>query len=90
MSTLYVKDPNATLDYTWDWSQYLQEGETISSSSIIVPSGLTLSSSSSTTTKAVAWLAGGTLNEVYKVVNRITTSLGRTDDRMIKVRIQER
>lgn len=90
MAAKYTKDPNATLDYTWDWASYLEEGETLTDSQIIVPSGIILESDSHSDTAAVAWLSGGTVNQVYRVVNRITTSEGRIDDRSIEIRVMER
>lgn len=85
------KDPNATLDYGWDWSQWLTEVEdTISDSVWIVPAGLTLESDSHTTTHTTVWLSGGTAGQSYAITNRITTSGGRTDDRSFTLRCMER
>lgn len=90
MAADYLKDPDAVLDYKWDWSSWLQGGETISSSVFTVTAGLTVNSTSNTTTTATVWLAGGTAGLVYSVGNRITTSLGRTDERTVQIRVQER
>ena len=84
------KDPDATLDWVWDWNEWLDEGETISSSEFFTTVGLVVDSNSFTTKTATVWLSGGTAGQVYKVTNRITTSSGRTDDRSVTIRVVER
>lgn len=90
MATTFTKDPDATLDYTVDWSDWLDTGETISSSSFSVPSGITKASESNTTTSATVWLSGGTKWTTYTVTNEVTTTAGRTDQRSFDVRVVER
>lgn len=90
MSNVFTKDPNAELDYGFDWSDWLADGETISSSSWEVDSGITVVSSSASTTRTVVWLSGGTVGETYKATNSIVTSVGRKDDRTLYVYIEER
>jgi hypothetical protein len=85
----YVKDPDATLDYQIDWATWLGD-DTIVTSTWIVPSGLTEEDSLSTTTTATVWLSGGTVGQVYLVTNRVTTVEGRTDDRTIRVVVENR
>jgi hypothetical protein len=87
------KDPDARLDWTIDWSDYLQDGETISTSAwaidappdavLVIASGAYAPSNTGTT--ATVWLTGGTLHKSYYVRNRITTSDGRIDDQTIRV-----
>ena len=84
-----TKDPDAVLDYKFDWSDWLATGETISSKTITVDSGLTEDSSSitDTSTSVTIWLSSGTVNTRYKVACKITTSDSRTDERTITIRI---
>ena len=89
MSAIFYKDVNATLDDTVDWTDWL-DGDTIISSSWSVPAGITQVSASNTTTGATVWLSGGTAGESYSVRNRVVTAGGRTDDRTITVRVEER
>jgi hypothetical protein len=89
MAQSFIKDPNAVLDYTIDWSTWL-EGDTISTSDWTVPTGLTEASDSNTTTTATVWLSGGTAGQEYTVTNRIVTAGGRTEDRSIYIRVEER
>jgi len=43
-----------------------------------------------TGTTVTYWLSGGTLNTRYTIVNHITTSAGRQDDRTDSVTIHDR
>lgn len=85
----FVKDPNSVLDYTVDWTSWLSTSETISTSTWVVPAGITQSSASNTTTSATIFLSGGTASTTYKVVNRITTNQSRTDDRTLEIRVED-
>lgn len=86
----FTKDPDAKLDYTWDWSLWLPNGDTILTSAFTPSPGITVNSSSNTTTNSTVWLSGGTEGQSYTVTNEITTVQGRIDDRTITIRIQER
>lgn len=86
----HKKDPDAVLDWVWDWNEWLDDGETISTSTFIASVGITVTSTSNTTKTATVWLSGGTAGQVYQVTNRISTSVGRTDDRSITIRVTER
>jgi hypothetical protein len=86
------KDPNAALDYTIDWADWLG-ADVIAASTWTVASpagGLASATPSFTNTTAKTWLSGGTAGQVVRVTNRITTSLGRIDDRSFNVRLVER
>jgi type II secretory pathway component PulJ len=43
-----------------------------------------------TATKATVWLRGGQEGTTYTVTNRIVTLGGRTDDRTVSVKVEER
>lgn len=89
MPQTFLKDPNAILDYQINWATWLGT-DTISSSSWTAPTGITKVSDTSTTTTTTIWLSGGTAGASYEVVNRIVTAGGRTEDRSITIRIEER
>ena len=89
MSRQFQKDPDAILDYTVDWSRWLGT-DTILTSQWTVPTGLTEVSATNTPTSATVWLSGGTAGQSYPVTNRITTAGGRTEDRTITIRVEER
>jgi len=81
-----TKDPNAVLDYTLDWSDWL-EADTIAASTWTVDAGLTKNSDSFTDTTTTVWLSGGTAGQVYEALNRIVTAGGRTADRVLVFRM---
>ena len=90
MTTIYAKDPNANLDYGWDWSAWLAPGDTIVSHSIIIDSGdVILGTHSNTTTTVTAWFSGGTVDTQATVTARITTAQGRIDDRSIILSVED-
>ena len=89
MPQVFEKDANAVLDYTIDWTLWL-DSDTISTSVWSADSGITIDSSSSDTTSATVWLSGGTAGTVYMVTNRITTAAGRTDDRRLLIRVVDK
>lgn len=87
MSANFNKDPDAIENFTVDWALALGS-DTISSSTWIVPSGMTQVAASNTTVLATIQLSGGTLGSTYAVVNRITTTTsGETLDETINVYI---
>jgi hypothetical protein len=90
--TTYYKDPEAILDWVFDWSQWLAVGETISTRTVTVATGLTKDSDSitGTSTTVTVWLSGGTAGVSYTVACKITTSSARTDERTITIRVRQR
>lgn len=82
------KDPDAVLDYRWDWSAWL-DGDTITGHELIAD-GLTVASSTTDGASVTAWISGGTLRATHEVTCRITTAAGRTDDRTMRLMITER
>lgn len=92
MPEAFTKDPQAVLDYRFDWTPWLATPETISTHVVTVPSGLTLESSAQTdSNKSVtAWLSGGVAGKSYRVTCRVVTSQGRTDERSAIINVVER
>lgn len=91
-SETVIKDPNATVIYTVDWNtNFLSgvSGGTISTSTWVVPTGITSVTESNTTTTTTIKLSGGTLEQSYTLVNRITTSAGLTEDFSLVVIIRD-
>jgi hypothetical protein len=86
----HKKDPDATLDWIFDWNDWLGETEIITAVEFIVDPGITVTQNSKTTKTATVWLAGGTEGEVYRVTCRITSSEGRIDDRSFTLRCTNR
>lgn len=85
------KDPDATLDYSWDWSAWLLPlVDTLDSFEIVLSAGLTLVSSSMKTGVVTAFLAGGVVGETASATCRVVTTGGRVDDRSIYLKIKDR
>ncbi len=87
----FTKDPDAILDYSVDWSAWLG-GDEISSSEWLLEQGALIEkvTDAFTSTKATVWLRGGQGGTTYLVTNRIVTAGGRTDDRTISVKVEDR
>lgn len=91
MTTAFIKDPAAVLDYAWDWAtNWLAAGETISSHTVTATAGLTVDSSNESAGVVTAWLSGGTAGSDYVVTCQIVTNAGRTDERSFNIVGQER
>lgn len=95
MAQEFEKDPDAVLDYTIDWSDWLDD-DTISTSAWATPAradeddDITIDDDSNTTTIATVWLSGGTPGLHYKVTNHIVTADGREEDRTITIKVKQR
>lgn len=84
------KDPNAVLDYAFDWAAWLA-GDTIANSAwTVTGGGVSVSSASNTTTTATVFLSGGIEGSEATISNRITTAGGRTQDKTAVVPIASR
>ena len=90
MADTYTKDPEAVLDYAFDWSSWLADGETITTPTVTAETGLTLDSSSESGGVVTAWVSGGTAGNNYSLECKIVTSAGRTDERRISLLVRER
>ena len=89
----YKKDPDATLDYEFDWSDWLTPiGDTIVSVQWVLSAGLTLVNGSNTTTSATAFVSGGVDGDQETLTCRVTTNSTppRIDDRTVILDIQAR
>lgn len=91
-----VKDPDATLDYGFNFENWLNDGDTISASSwaayIVDGEGtvLTVVSDSFTDTTTKTTVEAGDLGQRYMLTNSIETAEGLKDDRSINIVILER
>lgn len=104
MPQAFVKDPSEDLDYEFDFAgytngvsgastDYLQSGETIESFEVEADSdGITVGNSFliKDDTCVQVWLSGGTNSSSYRVTATIVTSMARTAERSIRVRVQNR
>ena len=92
------KDPNAFLDYTFDWTDWLTSLESLdtivginfdvdpdTAGAPVVEYGQIIDG-----TLAVAWVSGGAPGVTYSLRCRITTANGRIDDRTVYLKVKER
>ena len=84
----YIKDPAAVLDYKFDWSAWL-DGDTISSHNVTAPAGITIDSTSATTSEVTAWVSGGTSGSTYVLDCTVSTAAGRTDSRKMTINVTD-
>lgn len=89
---MFLHDPQAVLDYTWDWAAWLAAGETISAATIAPVDGITVGPPAilGSGTSVTAWISGGSAGQRYCVTCHIVTTAGRQDDRTIVLACRER
>ena len=88
-----TKDPQSVIDTGINWAPTMGESspnDTISTSEWAADNGLTVDSDTNTTTTTTVWVSAGTQGKYASLVNTITTSAGRTHDRTIVVKLQNR
>lgn len=90
------KDTEAVLTYTLNWTDWLNNGETINSNSFTVETlagdsdPLTKVSQSNTNYATTVKVSGGTAGKIYKIYNQITTTGGLTERRYFRIRVENR
>lgn len=92
MARDFLIDPNGTGIYKVDWSRWLPTAVTINSGTFIMPAGLRKEASARAddNTSMVITVSGGTVGELYNVVNRVTCSDGQKEDRTITFRVKQK
>ena len=86
----YHLDPSAVLDFSWDWTDWLSAGETITSQTVTTSNpGIAINTVSHLSGVVTAWL--GTASTGLKIVTcQVSTNQGRTDQRSIRVDVIDR
>ena len=91
---IFLKDPAATIDYVVDWKTAYLAGQLITISEWRVdpqePGGLTVVVAAISDGRSVATMAGGHRGNVYRLTNRVTFGDGRSDERSLDVRVEDR
>lgn len=95
------KDPDAKLDYVFDFaaktngdpdakSDWLPAGDTIATYTLTPDAGITVASHAKThnDTCVTYWLTGGTLGQYYRVTCHVVTAAGREEDRTMTIRME--
>lgn len=86
----FLKDPDDVLDYSFNWADWLTTNELIVSFEAIATPGITIDSTSNTTTVTTTWLSGGVAGSPYTVTHRIVTNQSRMVDRSMTIRVTSR
>jgi len=90
------KDPGAKLNYTIDWTDWMPESDTISTSTFTLQtiSGdaapLVNHTSSINVYKTSVTISGGTAGKIYRVTNTITLGSGLIDKRYFRLKVVAR
>lgn len=92
------KDAEAQLIYTFDWSQWLEDSDTIASVEYTVaarrndPTPIIIEDSgkSNADTKSYVELSGGQEDKAYIVTCKITTTNGFVDRRSFRIQVEAR
>jgi len=71
--------PGAKLDYAIDYSNYLETGDVIQSSTWLADAGITLSGETLVDKVSTVFAQGGEVGTHYKITNTITTANGLID-----------
>lgn len=86
------KDPDDVCDYQFDWSDRLEDGETIATSTFTVDEGSVVIASSPAPGISGAlttfWVSGGVTGEACVITNRIVTNAARQYDASGRLRIR--
>lgn len=90
------KDTEAQLIYTFDWSQWLPSGDTISAAEYAItarandPDPLIKVSEGNTSTTTFVELSDGQEGKTYTVTAKVTTANGLIDRRSFRVKVEAR
>ncbi len=92
--SFYLKDPGSRIDYAIDWGAFYLEGQVVAGSAWSVfpaeTGGILVDATSFDLSRTAATLSGGVAGHVYSLVNRVTLSDGRVDERSITLRVEDR
>lgn len=90
LSKTFTADESDDLDYRYDWTRVLEDGETIVTSVIEAPDGITVHDQTNGPETTDVWFTGGSVGATYLIPNRIVTSEGRTYERNIELKVRDR
>ena len=88
----WAKDPDASLDYSVDWTDWLADipGDSIANMYASNSAGLQVIAQALRGAVTAVQVKGGVVGAMESVTIRIATALGRIDERTIKLLVQER
>ena len=86
---IVVKDSNARLDYSLNWTDYFVDISDSIASFTILAENVIVNSFYFNGAVTTAWISGGIAGDKVQVTFRIVTTNGRIDDRSIYLKIKE-
>jgi hypothetical protein len=95
IGTYIVKDATAELQYGMDWSEWLELGDDIVTTTWTVETtgtsiALVANNGGQLDDVALVTITGGTVGEIYTVRNTIETDQGYIDSRRFRVKVENR
>lgn len=81
------KYPDEDLDYSYDWTRHLAEGEAIDSVAITATGGLEIHHQSQASAVTTFWVNGGTVSPVSHPVVSLLATTNSTPQRKVGVNI---
>ena len=91
---MMVKDPDARIDFEFDWRAACPGGQAVVASSwTVMPDvagGVIVAAAAHDLMQSTATLSGGVAGHIYRVTNRVTMSDGQIDERSVTMRVEER
>ena len=92
--SLYLKDPDARIDYAIDWGASYLDGQIIADSEWTVTpdeeGAPIVEVASFDLRRTAATVSGGVPGRIYRIGNRVTLSDGRSDERSLTLRVEQR
>jgi hypothetical protein len=86
----FPKDPNETLDYQFDWTQFIGTDTIASQATIITGATLVTSAIDTSTKKVNIRVSGGAINATAVIENTVTTTAGQIMQRTALLKIAAR
>ena len=78
-----AKDPDAILNWLWDWADWLSDGDSITAKNVSSPAGITDDGGTINGAGVDVVLSGGADGNSYDVTVEITTAAGLKDHRTV-------
>lgn len=86
----FSKQPVEVKDYDVDYSEWLTDGDSVSSATVVVaPTGLSVDSIFINDPRVKVWLSGGTNGTQYKLTVTMTSTDGRVKEDEFKVKVKD-
>jgi len=86
----FAKDPDETLDYQFDWTQFIGTDTIASQSTVVAGASLVTSVIDGTNKKVNVRISGGVIDTPASIENTVTTASGQIAQRTATIKISSR